>query len=98
MEIQFLNITQLRDFQCEIATEDSDVNRNAQKEQCGDGCFDEQTGSGGVAEPRNNATLIYAGADGSRRDGARNVNIDVGRQAETQQQIVQTSCWWLTGC
>ena len=49
----------------------------------------EQTGSGGVAEPRNNVAMIYAGADGSRRDGTRNVNIDVRRQAETQQQSIQ---------
>ena len=79
---------QLRDFQLEIDTEDFDVIRNAQKEQCVDGCFDDP-GSGGVAEPRNNAAMIYAEADGSRCDGARNVNIDVGRQVETQQQSVQ---------
>ena len=80
-------LIELRDFQCEVDTEETTVNRNSKTKQCADGRFEEQIGRNGAAESKNNLAGIDAGADGSRRDATRIVNHDVRRQAETQQTV-----------
>ena len=49
-----LTLMELRDFKCEVDTEETNFNQNSQTEQCSDGRFEEQIGRDVTAESQNN--------------------------------------------